>query len=683
VTLRWKDGRLGLPNGAALYVSVRGVRGRVRWSEGALELHRASPLDDSLELGGRSLDAADGDDTDNTIELAVLHPISSPEHIWIPHLTPEPNNVIGDSVFRSPAIVLSDGELALAFIPDLDDVSRAVGWRAWLDYDHPNRTVTLGAGSYSEVGHVLFLRRPARGRGSGVALRLHVVASRREQDCKNPYGMAARWTWKRWGHVRHANAEKLPVSRHMERIVRWAFSHDGWGESVWQSVDLPDGTVAGAPVFIVDVTQHPSVPVKERRWREPQSIWNQAWFSTQRCANGLLRYARQTGSTDLEARAHRMTRVTLAAPQSDGLFPAVLVKGKPGDEGAWRWSNSNRRPQSVSEDACHIVDAAFTCRMLLEWHALTADPRALAYVRRFVDRLVLLQRSSGAFPGWVEPDGRVPPELAEGPETAVSVTLLMELSALAAATGTVSAAWRTQALAGLSFLDQVVREGRWEDFETYYSCAPWGAPEFVGRRVSRNGVYKQNTLSIFWCAEAFLHAWRATRNRSYLRLARRCVDELSLYQAVWDPPFLPAPAHGGFGVMNADCEWNDARQSLFAPLYLDLARELPQRRGPRQRQLQLRQLGDRELIERGVSALRASFSMLYCPENATLARAYERRFPFFGPESYGFMMENQGHNSAEPIGTFTIFTWGNGSALATAATVRDRFPEIVREYELQ
>jgi hypothetical protein len=82
-------------------------------------------------------------------------------------------------------------------------------------------------------------------------------------------------------------------------------------------------------------------------------------------------------------------------------------------------------------------------------------------------------------------------------------------------------------------------------------------------------------------------------------------------------------------------------------------------------------------VERGVAAVRASFSMLYCPENPALARAYEARFPFFGPESYGFMMENQGHSGEDAIGTFTIFTWGNGSALATAATVRDRFPDLV------
>jgi len=579
----------------------------------------------------------------------VRHAIQNPAHVWVPHLTPEPGNVIGDWVFRSPAVLVANREIAIALIVDVDDVRRAAGFRAWLDYDHPRSTVVLGAGAYRQEGHVFFVREPMRlDASASVSLRLHVVTSSRAEDIENPYGLAARWCWERWGRLGFERTAAPPISRHLDRIVRWAFSTEGWGESVWQPVDL-DGTSAGAPVFIVDVGRHPSVPPEKRTWREPRSIWNQAWFSTQRCANGLLRHARQIASADLEHRSRQMTEIALSAPQTDGLFPARLVA----EDDGWRWSNSDRRPTSVGEQACHIVDAAFTCRKLLEWHGLTGDARALAYVERFAARLVSLQRPSGAFPGWVEPDGRVPAELAEGPESAVSVALLLELPGK----------WRDAALAALAFLEGVVRDGRWEDFETYYSCARWGE---LGHRVPRNGVYKQNTLSIAWCAEAFLLAWRATSDRTWLRLARRCIDELSLHQAVWDPPFLPAPAHGGFGVMNADSEWNDARQSLFAPLYLDLGRET----------------GDRELTERGVSALRASFSMLYCPENAGLARAYERRFPFFGPESYGFMMENQGHDVAQPIGTFTIFTWGNGSALAAVATVRDLFPEIAREHGL-
>ncbi len=651
MTLRWDEGRLWLPHGAALDVTARGTGASVRWADGALELC-STP--------------GERDPADDTIELRVVHPVASPVEVWVPHLTPEPGNVIGDAVFRSPAVLVADGDIALAFLVDLDDVSRAAGFRVWLDYDHPRSTVTLAAGDYREEGHAFFVRRPARRpSGSEVRLRLHVVASRKAEDRKNPYGMAARWLWQRWGRPGHEGAAVPPWPQFMDRIVRWAFSSDGWGESVWQRVDL-DRVSAAAPVFIVDVTRHPKVPPQRRTWREPRSIWNQAWFSTQRCANGLLRHSRRVGSADLEERAHQMTRIALAAPRHGGLFPSVLVATGEGSRD-WRWTSSDRRPQSASENACHLADAAFTCRMLLEWHALTGDARALAYVRPFAERLVALQRPSGAVPGWVEPDGRVPGELAEGPASAVAVTFLLELAGRVEKTNGGAPAWRKAALRALPFLEGVAREGRWEDFETYYSCSRWGAPELLGRRVPRNGVYKQNTLSIAWCAEAFLQAWRATRKRRFLGLSRRCIDELSLYQAVWDPPFLPAPAHGGFGVMNADSEWNDARQSLFAPLYLELGRET----------------SDPELTERGVSALRASFSMLYCPENAALARAYERRFPFFGPESYGFMMENQGHGGGEPVGTFTIFTWGPGSALAAAATVRDRFPEVARKCGLE
>lgn len=564
--------------------------------------------------------------------LQFVHPIASPTQIWVPHLTPEPGYVMGDAVFRSPAIIVGDAARAVAYIPDLDDVAAARGFRVWLDYDHPKRAVTLAAGAYRVEGHVFYIQESLT--TEPVKVRLHVLESATDLD--NPYRMVARFFWERWG--RPNLGPPRPLSPLMDHVVRWAFD-SGWTESVWQQVTES----AGAPVFIVDVSRHPSVPPEKRTWREPKSIWNQAWFSTQRCANGLLRHARRVGSKDLEERARAMTEIALSAPQTDGLFPAVL---RATDEG-WQWTNSDRRPADTSAGAYHLVDASFTCRMLLEWHALTSDPRARAYVDRFAARLLELQRKNGSFPGWIEPNGVVPPTLAEGPESAMSVSLLFDL-------GHVESAQR-----GLAFLEDVTRAGRWEDFETYYSCAPWGKP---GQIVTRNGVYKQNTLSIAWCAEAFLRAYRRLGDERYLALARRCVDELSLYQAVWDPPFLPARAHGGFGVMNADSEWNDARQSLFALLYFDLARALGD---------------DAELRERGIAAVRASFSMLYAPENPELKAAYEARYPFFGPETYGFMMENQGHGGADPIGTFTIFSWGNGSALATAATVRDLYPGAI------
>lgn len=603
----------------------------------------------------------------------LRHTLKHPRHIWLPHLAPAPGYVIGDHAFRSPAVLLSDDRTALVIIPDVDDVARLVkaGLRVWLDYDHPTRTITACVGNYHVGGfHVGYQAASVSYKGQNIRLRLHVLTSDRPEDVANPYRLAAGWLWRQWGHpgLARGGSQHAPLARYAGYVAHWAFTPEpnGWADSVWQEFTVGKRR-CGAPAFIVDVAQHPSVPRDQRKWREQKSVWNQLWFSTQRCANGLLRYARQTHSQDLEQRARLMTQVALAAPQTDGLFPSVYTAGGGGygldkDTPGWdkaHWTNSDRRPPGVSDGACHILDAAYTARLLLQWHDLNpGEAEALPYIRRFADRLCKLQRPDGAFPGWVEPKGTVPPTLAEGPESAMSATLLLEL----AHSFPHEARYRAAALKCLRYLEAgPVRQGRWEDFETYFSCSRWGGDQ-VGHPIARNGVYKSNSLSPFWCAEAFLAASRTLGNLHWLALGRRCLDELSLYQQVWDPPWIPASCHGGFGVMNGDGEWNDARQSLFAPLYLDYYDAT----------------GEQEYFERGVSALRASFAMLYCPENTRVRRAYEQAHPFFGPESYGFLMENIAHGGPgeNAIGPFTIFTWGNGAALSTAAIIRDRWGDI-------
>jgi hypothetical protein len=75
--------------------------------------------------------------------------------------------------------------------------------------------------------------------------------------------------------------------------------------------------------------------------------------------------------------------------------------------------------------------------------------------------------------------------------------------------------------------------GRWEDFETYWSCSSWGIDDLLGKKVERNDLYKQNTFSMFWTAEALLEAYRATSKRDYLDLGERVLDELLMAQASW------------------------------------------------------------------------------------------------------------------------------------------------------
>ena len=78
----------------------------------------------------------------------------------------------------------------------------------------------------------------------------------------------------------------------------------------------------------------------------------------------------------------------------------------------------------------------------------------------------------------------------------------------------------------------------------------------------------------------------------------------------------------------------------------------------------------------GDAALRASFVMMYCPENPETRTQWEKVYPFFNEKDYGFMMENYGHGgvtnaSGLGIGEFTIYDWGNGAAAEAYNRIRD------------
>lgn len=151
---------------------------------------------------------------------------------------------------------------------------------------------------------------------------------------------------------------------------------------------------------------------------------------------------------------------------------------------------------------------------------------------------------------------------------------------------------------------------RWEDFETYWSCNPYGAEHLVGEKVERNNMYKQNNFSIYWTAEALFNTYQITEDEKYLEYGQRTLDELLMTQAAWQPPYNTL---GGFGMMNTDGEWNDARQSLFSELIVRYGKELE----------------NEQYIQRDLAALRASFVMMYAPENPTNQKTMGEKIVLF------------------------------------------------------
>jgi rhamnogalacturonyl hydrolase YesR len=338
------------------------------------------------------------------------------------------------------------------------------------------------------------------------------------------------------------------------------------------------------------------------------------------------------------------------------------------------WGNSDRNP--VNRDAgarsadariapYHVLDMSWTALLMLRWHdELEKDERLLGYASRYGEALVRLQDARGFFPAWLDRETLKPLGiLDDSPETSLSATFLLALSK---ATGKDS--YRDAALRAVDAVArEIVPAGRWEDFETYWSCSSYGIDDLLGKKVARNDLHKQNTFSMFWTAEALFESYRVTGKREYLTLGERVLDELLMTQASWQPRYMYVEVLGGFGVMNVDAEWNDSRESLFAELIVRYGEEL----------------GREEYVQRGLAALRASFVMMYCPENPRTKEQWERRHPFFGPEDYGFTMENYGHDGrtgpeGEGMGVFTIYDWGNGAAAEAYNRMLDHFgPELL------
>jgi hypothetical protein len=322
---------------------------------------------------------------------------------------------------------------------------------------------------------------------------------------------------------------------------------------------------------------------------------------------------------------------------------------------------------------------SWTVYQLLRWHRdLLPDQRTLEFARRYGKGIMALQHADGSLPAYVDATTfaavnqvareRLLADLESHPggdpyvrygleqmwetrrfvhsgEDAGSLLVLAELVQLLPQDDPDRDAFLTTAELIADWLDRwVYREDRWTDFEVYYSCSP----KLLDFFDHRSGQWPQNTLCMHAAAAGYLVLWEVTGKERYRRLATRAMNRLSLYQQVWDPPFLNFYGFGGYGVMNTDGEWNDARQGQFADTHLDFYRILD----------------DQEHLERAIAACRASFVTLFLPTAAARYPTGWDRHP------QGMAAENHAHGGRDHLCGVSGFDWGAGSALATGAYYR-------------
>ena len=555
---------------------------------------------------------------------------------WVPNLRPEADMVIGDHVFRAPALILMKDKLWLALIPDLNLLSKLKKSRTTcLELNIKDEQKPLfgyGIKKYEPIFHTYYRHSPS------------MLMTPPAGKIKFGYEILVGFGDKRGEVLRKVTSYqwKKYARKYLDDVLPQVLPFFRYAEYTYPTVlkrEFVEFKINGK-----DVGGFKALEDNRDYFRRPGDIvWNQVWFNGLRSAYGMWYFGRRLGKVKWVRKASKVKELTLQAPQICGLFPAIY------DYKNNRWWGSVPRLNG-GEKRIHIANASWTATWLIWWNEnLEKDKRIKKYVNKFAEFLAENQLKSGAIPAWFDIVGdRIKPVdvLKESAETACPALFVGEFIK---ATG--EKKYLPVLIKACDFLlAEVVPQMKYWDFETFFSCS-WKP---LDMRDPYTGVLPQNNYSTYWTAHALLQAYKLTGTKKYLTGALEAIDILNLYQQIWNPPWLDLYTFGGFGVMNTDGEWNDSRQAVFAPLYMEAYLVT----------------GDVEYFQRGVSALRASFALFSVPENKKISPYTWNAYPV------GLSPENFAHGGVNGTYGRSDFGWGAGGALASAAFVENKYGGI-------
>jgi len=536
-------------------------------------------------------------------------PASGPvDFVWSQNIKNEADDIIPNWAFKSPVVMLQQGKVFTALMPELSD--RRSDPLA-LDLDVTSEKLpwlSYGALASQPYGHSYFRRSPDAGPrvvAGTIEYRYSIVAS--AQPYKLGYRRVVRRLWAHEGHKELLRSDDLQQNVIRPELVTF----DDWRTDTWvrYANEMYRGFDCGGQRCGTLVSNRNSAG----EWGKPApDAWFNAWFQTLRSAYGWYLYGQRTHDKEIEGKAESILNLALKSPQNHGAFPTIYMLNTK------RWIPDDG--WAGYADDYHTFCMSWTAYWMLEWGKNLTPNRKdeiLAFVRPYGDFLVKHQLASGVIPSWYDKDLKPRSEFRDfNAETAASALLLASLSEATGDRTYLNAAERAMGF----ITKEVLPRQRWFDFETFKSCArkPF---DFYDAWTAQ---YPQNNLATIQAAKAYLQIYQATGNREYLAQGTQVLDYLLLTQQVWNNPAFSPKLVGGFTTQNTDAEWSDARQGYAAVLLWDYYKAT----------------GEQEYLERAVAAARS-----------TLAVA-----PW----------ENWAHTGyIDEPGAMTGFHWGPGSAMTS------------------
>lgn len=560
---------------------------------------------------------------------------------WVPSLKKDPGDIISQHVFRSPAIILTHRDNAVSVIPDLDDMktSTEIPFFMNLYFLDKGIFVSYGLSKYRTKNHVYYEHSDSSFTiPQKIELTLYLI-------CKNgasPLDILKstnRFLWNKFGrqYTDSISPQVVPFRHYAES------GYDMGLSKYW--VNGPKPVTGGITLS----TFLDSATGVYRGRENKDDLWFHSWFNNARTAYGLYLWGKEISNQLWMDKALSVMNLLLESPCNDGFFKTIWVPEK----NVWISSGQGGGP-----DLYHVPDNAWTAIWLLRFNdELKKLPGADKFLTDFAQGLLNIQLADGSFPARIKVSGLTPDSvLMNSASGAMATWFLEEMILRKKLAPGVDERAREAVTRSLSFLEEeILPVNRFQDYEVFLSCAP----NALNRFDSLTWLYPHNTLSIQWSAEAFLKAYRIFGRNNDLDNGEYCLNLLSLYQQVWNPPYISFYAFGGFGVQNTDAEWSDARQAQFAETYLNF----------------FLTTGNREYLQRSIAACRASFALMDIPENKYICPLNYQGTPFNG-EFTGAMAENFGHSGYNQRSGQSGFHWGTGSALTSAAIFRMKLGNI-------
>ena len=539
-----------------------------------------------------------------------------PDFTWTPLLKAHEENVCPDWSCKAPAMIVQEGDLALALVPDVNHILANDTWRVCnltMDIDArttPGPALAFGLSPTVFDGHSLFKHTPGQRallKPSNVSYAYYFGAAL-SQEPRQVHRGVVHFLWERFGHDAFLRGHAAQQHSFHEWANRtWKdFANEMWYETE------RNGVVCGS--------------IKIHAFFETNA-WFCAWWNNMRTACALALYARRSGDRPARDKADKILNMALDAPRHQGAFPVVFTATE-GEGALWRRDH----PFGGIEECYHAFDMAWTSYWLLKWHNEIdpEDGRVLPNCIALGDFLCRNQQDSGFIPSFYNAD--LEPRKGcglnkESAEPAACAVFLLELYRT-----TQTAPYLDAAIKAIEYVQHaIVPKAKWFDYETFLSCSP--KPYDFYDAITMQ--YPQNNMATIQTAKAMLAAHEITGEERFLKWGLNVLDYLSLTQQVWSHPLMTPNLIGGFTTQNTDAEWSDARQAYCAVVYLDY----------------FECCGKLEYLERGIAALRSSFAVA----------------PYENWSHVGFF---------DGPGALSGFHWGQGSAMASVEFVWDRYGDL-------